>query len=129
MAMKCIKQKDNERALLLIDDALNYYPKNQELIHAKAYVYVAMKEWEKALEWYGRYQPSLAELDAYKLRTEDLKRHLLRNQVSIDYQMSRQASVDQITSTGLMAYTRYAQRNTYTFNLGYAALITAESPT
>lgn len=120
MAMKCIKQKDNERALLLIDDALNYYPQNQELIHAKANVYVAMKEWEKALEWYGRYQPSLAELDAYKLRTEDLKRHLLRNQVSIDYQMSRQASVDQITSTGLMAYTRYAQRNTYTFNLGYA---------
>lgn len=119
-AMRLIKKKEYAQALILIDDALNYYPQNQELIHAKAMTYVALKDWDNALAWYSRYQPTLAELDAYKLQLEDLKRHLLRNQVSIDYQMARQASLDPITSTALMAYTRYAKHNAYTFNFGYA---------
>lgn len=120
LSLKYLKEKDTDRALALVDDAMQYRPTSQSLILTKAMIYKSRKEWDKAVAAYVQYHPSLAELKEYNRTLEAMRFHLLHNQVSIDYQLARPASEDQITSTALVAYTRYCKKDNYTLTLGYA---------
>lgn len=120
LALKYLKAKDNEKALSLVNEAMQYTPDSQSLIYTKALIYQAMKDWDNAVATYKLYHPSIGEQKEYLQTLEAMRFHLLRNQVSVDYQMARPASVDQITSTALVAYTRYEKSNTFTLTLGYA---------
>lgn len=120
LAQKHLKAKNYEIALNLVNDALQYQPDNQSLIHTKAMIYQAMKDWDNAVATYKLYRPSLAESQEYVRNIEAMKFHLMKNQVNIEYQLARPASQDQITSTALVSYTHFATGNNYTINFGYA---------
>lgn len=120
LALKHLKEKDTDRALALVDDAMQYRSNSQSLIHTKAMIYKSRKEWDKAVATYKLYHPSITEMKEYTHTLEAMKYHMLRNQVSVDYQLARPASQDQITSTALVAYTRYLTNDNFTLTLGYA---------
>lgn len=119
LATRYAKASGYEAALRLIDEGLEYYPSSQSLILAKSMVYEKMREWEKAIEAYDLYHPTFDEIHDYYLRMESLKRHLLKNQVMIDYQRARPSSEDNITSMATVAYSRILKNNTYTLSMVY----------
>lgn len=120
MAMQRLKTKDYDGAMKLVDDAMEYYPNSQELILAKSMVYEKQKEWEKAVEMYRLYKPGWGDMKEYNLHMEMLKRHLMPNQVFIDYQRARPSGEDRITSLATVSYTRSTKNNEYTLGFIYA---------
>lgn len=120
LAMKHLKEKNFDEAMRLVDDGLVYSPNSQTLILAKSMIYEAKKDWENAIETYREYHPAMGELREYKLRMEALRRHLMKNQLLIDYQRARPSDYDGITSAGTITYTRYAKINAYSLSMTYA---------
>ncbi len=120
LAMRYAKSSDYEAAMSLVDEALGYYPGNQSLILAKSEILEMQKDWGQAAEVYRLYKPSLAEEKEYNSRMERLKRHLLTNQVTLDYQRARPSGEDVITSQFAMSYTKTKKNNAYTLGVAYA---------
>ena len=119
-AMEYVKQKRYTDALQLIDEAMSYTPDNKQLILAKARVYEGQKEWKKAIEQYRLYHPSVAELKEYNYHLAMLRRRVMNNAVTIDYQRARPSQEDHISSMATISYSRFVRRHTYTFGVGYA---------
>lgn len=115
-----LKAKRYDDAMRLVDEAMQYYPNSKSLILLKTQIYEGKKEWEKAIEQYAMYKPTLEEKAEYNRHLATLKRHVLRNAVLIDYQHARPSSEDRVSSMAQVAYTRYAKRNAYTFGFAYA---------
>ena len=82
-------------------------------------VYEKMKDWDKAIDTYKLYHPTYDEIHDYYLRMEALKRHLLKNLVTIDYQRARPSNEDNITSQATVSYSRILKNNTYTLSTVY----------
>lgn len=120
-AMKQLKDKNYDEAMRLIDEAMQYCPDSNSLILAKSMIYEAQKEWDKAIAMYKMYKPGIGEFREYVMHLETLKRHIMRNQILIDYQRARPSSEDRISSMAQISYTRLCNYNTYTLSLGYAA--------
>ena len=120
LAMSYAKASGYEAALHLIDEAMEYYPGNQSLILAKSQILEMQKEWGQAVEAYKLYKPAIGEEKEYKFRMERLKRHLLTNQVMLDYQRARPSGEDAITSQVTIAYTKTKKHDAYTLGMVYA---------
>ncbi len=120
LAMRYAKASGYEAALRLIDEAMEYYPGNQSLILAKSQILEKQKEWAQAAEVYKLYKPTPGEVKEYNFRMESLKRHLLTNQVMLDYQRARPSGEDAITSQVTIEYTKTKKHNAYTLGVVYA---------
>lgn len=119
LARQEMKTGHYNRAMQLIDRGLKADPGNQPLILAKSEVYEKQKDWDDAIETYLLYHPSFRELTAYRERMERLRRHLLRNEITVDYQQARPSSEDNITSQASISYSRLLSRNTYSIGAVY----------
>lgn len=119
LARREMKTGHYDKAMRLIDRGLEADWGNQPLILAKAELYEKQKDWDDAIATYRLYHPAFGELADYRSRMERLRRHLLRNEVTIDYQRARPSSEDNITSQASIAYSRICERNTYTAGLTY----------
>ena len=119
LARQEMKAGRYDDALRLIDRGLEVDPGNQPLILVKSEVFEKQKDWDSAIATYRLYRPSIGEFAEYRQRMERLQRHLLSNEVTIDYQRARPSSEDNITSQASMAYSRICDRNTYTVGLVY----------
>jgi tetratricopeptide (TPR) repeat protein len=119
LARREMKAGHYDDALSLIDHGLETDPGNQPLILAKSEVYEKLRDWDNAIATCRLYHPSYAEFDEWNARLNRLRRHLLRNTVTVDYQRARPSGEDNITSQASAAYSRVSGRNTYTAGLTY----------
>lgn len=129
LAATFTKGADYESAMRLIDAGLEYDPSNQSLMLAKSLVHEKQKDWEQAIATYKQYHPPYGELREYHQRMESLKRHLLKNRVTVDYQWARPSNEDNITSMATMSYSRIQKNDTYTVNMVYVGRDGLTDPT
>lgn len=120
LALRCLKRKDVDQAMMVVDSALVLCPGNMSLIYTKGLIYERMKDYENAYLCFKQYKPGFDELSSYKKHMEDLLHHRYRNSLNFEYQQARLGSQDAITGEASLTYTRTALKNEYTLGLTYA---------
>lgn len=129
LAMKYMKEKDNESALQVLDTALYFNPNSHSLHYAQSLVYQRMKNWEAAEKSLKSYRPDFTEYSAYKRNLEELANLQVLNDMTLEYQRARLGSEDAITANAFVSYTRKLPRvsregekrmDALTFGLAYA---------
>lgn len=129
LALQYVKEKDNQRAMQVLDTALYFNPNSHTLLYTKAMVYRKMKKWKEAEDCLKRYKPDYREYTQYKRSLEELANQQMRNSLSLEYQQARLGSEDAITANAYISYTRKrpwqnsrgeARTDAYSVSLAYA---------
>ena len=106
LALKYMKNRQNERALEVLDSALYFDPGSHTLLYTKALVYQKMKNWKEAERCLKGYKPDFREWAAYRRNLQELAHQQMLNSLSLEYQRARLGSVDAITGNAYLSYTR-----------------------
>ena len=106
LAMKYMKDKDNEMALQVLDTALYFNPGSHALLYTKSLIYRRMKNWEEAERCLRGYKPDFREYAAYKRSMEEMENQQMLNNMTVEYQRARLGSEDAITANAYISYTR-----------------------
>lgn len=129
LALKYLKEKENEMAMQVLDTALYFNPGSHTLLYTKAMVYRKMKNWKEAEKCLKGYKPDYRELAVYKRNLDELANLQMLNNMTLEYQQARLGSVDAITANAYASYTRKLpwlsrkgekRTDAVTFGLAYA---------
>lgn len=108
-------------ALDVIQSALKVAPESSELYLVQGRAYEKKKEWKLAFESYQKYKPGYVDLAEHKTRLELSSHHLLRNALSLEFQLARPSSEDVLSGNAYVNYSHlFGKRSTLDVGLSYA---------
>lgn len=101
-----LKEKNNERALTVIDTALRYRADNKTLKYMKGLAYEGLKRYDSAYHYQQFYDPALMEYEAFKSHLNYLSQRSHKNNVGLMYLRARYGDDYAITTISTAEYTR-----------------------
>lgn len=119
-AQKLIKAKDWNKAMPVVEDALNIVPKDRELLYDKGLIYEGMKQYDSAHVYQQYFDPTLVEYKPFMYHLEELKAKTMHHDLSLEYQQSRPGREDRIQANAGIIYSYHKDKNTYTGLMYYA---------
>lgn len=129
-SVELMKAHNDDVALQVIDSALVYDASNKELLYTKGLLYEKKKQYDQAYNYQHKYyNPSNAEQDEWYQHMRYLHFRSLHNRIDASYTHASYdtrdgvlASTAHLYSTATVAYSRLADRNTYTGQLSYKGI-------
>ena len=126
-ASELLKAKKPEAALLSIDEALKYDPKNKDLLYMKGLAYEQMKRADLAYDYLKHYyEPSNAEQLDWEEHMRFLRFSGYRNRIDVAYSTAfydmyndELSSVKRLYSLASVSYSRLCRLNTFTGQVSY----------
>lgn len=117
--LELLKNKQNDVALVTIEQALSYYPTSKTLNYTKGLVLEKLKQYDKAYYYLTYYEPGIMDAGDFKKRLNEVEYKSKRNQVGIQYLTSRYNENISKNSVTEIQYVRINPKNTYTGKLAY----------
>lgn len=119
-ATRLLKQKDHDSALLVIDTALKFNHKNNNLKYMKGLAYEGLKQYDSAYVYQQFYDPSLLEYEDFKQHLYYLNQRSFKNNVGIYHLRARFGDDYSITSISTVEYARLLKDGAYVARINYA---------
>lgn len=127
LAFKLMKQRDYERAAIVLDSALRQNPTNASLRYDRGIIYEKQKIWDSAFVFQSAYRPALLEEKEYLARMNTLLNKRYKNTIEVGYDWLRFSDSDVKNGIAEAGYSRSWKQNTlgvkvyYTGRAGFEA--------
>jgi len=115
-----IKNKESEKALVVLDTALHYAPESRTLKYMKGVAFEKLQYFDSAHYYQSFYEPAPLELEEFKMQLNYLKYKSHRNEIGLYHLRSRFGDDYTINTISTVEYTRYDNKNTYIGRTNYA---------
>ncbi|MDR2221136.1 MAG: tetratricopeptide repeat protein [Flavobacteriaceae bacterium] len=118
-SLQLIKNNQAAQAIEKLDEALCYLPDSKELKYTKGLALEKQKKFAEAYYYQSFYEPGLIELDSFKQHLQFLNAKAAKNEVGMQYLLSRFEDDSKIRSIASFEYTRHEINNSYTVGVNY----------
>ncbi|MBK5722415.1 tetratricopeptide repeat protein [Dysgonomonas sp. Marseille-P4677] len=115
-----IKEKNNKKALSVLNTALFYRPDSKSVKYMKGLAFEGMHQHDSAYYYQSFHEPSALELSDFKQHMNFLKYKGFRNEIGLSYLYSELGDTTKTITISGIAYRRIQNSNTYTAQFYYS---------
>ncbi|WP_312188194.1 tetratricopeptide repeat protein [Sphingobacterium sp.] len=120
-ADRLLKNKEYEKARVVLDSALHYSDTSRVLKYMKGLAYEGLRQFDSAYVYQSFYEPSLLEYEAFKMHLSQLQHRTYRNSFALSHLRARFGDDYKITSISTAEFSRLVSKgSSYTGRVNYA---------